>query len=86
MSFVVEPSDAFTVSVEVPEGSSEVEAFVQAAVFGFLDVVLVADPVPVRNIRVRVVNIVVDPIDSSIVAFRRAGRAAGESFLHELRR
>ena len=85
VSFVVEPSVAFSVSVEVSEGSSELAAFVRAAVFGFLDVVLVADPMPVRNILVRVVNIEVDPIDSSIVAFRRAGRAAGEHFLHQLR-
>lgn len=66
-----------------PDGESE-RAFLDAAILGFLDVVLVADLRPWRNLRVSVSDFHVDPVSSSVSAFQRAGRDAGVNFLKEV--
>ena len=80
VEFVVEPAENFSTSIEVHGVSPHESMFVRAAIIGFLDVVLLAEQ-PIRNIRLRVVAMEVDPIDSSVMAFRRAGRDAGEHLL-----
>jgi hypothetical protein len=76
-----EPSAQFTVSVPagpLPVGGDD---FVRAAVMGVLDIVLTADPFPLRDFALRIVEIHPHPVDSSVMAFRRAGRDAGRKLL-----
>ena len=84
---LVEPADAFSVSIEVPglDAMLDGASYARAAVLGFLDVVLVAEPLPLRNIRVRVIELTIDPVSSSVAAFHMAGRAAGKRLLETLR-
>lgn len=83
----VEPADAFAASIEVQDLDRIIggTSFARAAVFGFLDIVLLAEPLPIRNVHVRVLELIIDPVSSSELAFRRAGRAAGECLLVALR-
>jgi translation elongation factor EF-G len=87
VAFVVEPADDFEVVVAVPTMSQvpEYERFIDWSIFGFLDVVMLAEPYPIRNVRVTIVEVEVDPVSSSMMAFRHAGRDAGRKFL-EMRR
>jgi len=62
---------------------AEGETFVRAGVLGVLDVVLTATPFPLRDFALRVVEVDVHPVDSSVMAFRRAWRDAGEKLLRE---
>lgn len=55
--------------------------FARAAVLGLLDVLLTADPFPLREVALRIVEIQVHPVDSTVVALRRAGRDAGRKLL-----
>jgi hypothetical protein len=63
--------------------SAEGEDYLRAAAFGVLDVVLTAGPLPLRNFALRVIDIQSHPADSSIMAFRRAGRDAGRKLLQK---
>lgn len=82
----VGPSDEFTVElVGEPAGADERE-YANAAVLGFLDVAMVSTPFPLRDVRVRVVELSVDPVASSPMAFRRAGRQAAHEIIEELRK
>lgn len=87
IQLLVEPSEAFEVIVAVPTiaPSSEHERFMEWAIFGFLDVVMVADPYPIKSVKVTVVDAEFDAVSSSMMAFRHAGRDAGRRFL-EMRR
>ena len=55
----------------------------RAAIFEVLDVVLTAEPYPLRDFSLRTVEIHSHPVDSCIVAFRPAGRDAGEKLLQQ---
>src|SRR5689334_6507935 len=57
--FLVDPAEQFEVRVEVPslEMSEENKSYVEGAVFGFLDVVMLAEPCAVRDIRLRLVEL-----------------------------
>lgn len=83
---LVEPAEAFEVSIEAPGLDAILggASFARAAVLGFLDVVLLAEPQPLRKIRVRVLEVRIDPVSSSAMAFRRAGRVAGKRLLESL--
>jgi hypothetical protein len=59
------------------------EGFLQAAVFGILDVVLTAEPFPLKDFTLHVVEFESHPIDSNLMAFRNAGRDAGRKLLQE---
>jgi translation elongation factor EF-G len=78
-----ESSDSFSVSGPERPLDAESETFVRAAAFGVLDVVLTAAPIPLRDFCLRIVEVHVHPVDSSVMAFRRAGRDAGEQLLRE---
>jgi hypothetical protein len=82
---VVEAEPANQFSVIGPTGplTTEGELFLRAAVYGVLDVVLTAEPFPLRDFALRIVEIQSHPVDSSIMAFRRAGRDAGKKLLQE---
>lgn len=87
VSFVVEPADAFNAVVQVPniEANVEHQRFVEWAIYGFLDVVMMTEPYPTKNITLTVVGAEIDPVSSNMVAFRLAGREAGRKFIEELR-
>ena len=87
VEFEVEPADGFIVVVQVPgiEGDAERQMFIDWAIFGFLDVVMVTDGYPVKSMKLTVVAAEFDAIDSSMRAFRLAGRDAGRALLEKLR-
>ena len=80
------PSEEFDVLNEA-HMTAELRAlkFPEYAIFGFLDVVMTDDFFGTGNIRIVVKEGHVHPIDSSPLAFREAGRAAGKKFLQLLR-
>lgn len=80
-------SQGFSMTVN-PNASNDSEAQVYAenAVFGFLDVFLTQTYGVVRRpVAVEVAGLSVDPVNSSPVAFRLAGRKAGWQYLDLLR-
>ncbi len=87
VQLLLEPAQEFQVAVELPSlnASPEQAHFVESAIFGFLDVVLHAEPRPYKDMKLRVLGVEVDPVSSSLIAFRLAGRDAGRKFLDALR-
>lgn len=87
IGLLVEPAEAFEVVAGGPAiaPTCEHERFIEWAIFGFLDVVMVAEPDPIRSVKITVVDAEVDAVSSSMMAFRHAGRDAGRRFL-EMRR
>ena len=56
--------------------------YIQSAIFGVLDVFLVeAWPNSLRNIRVTLLDLTIDPLEASDFAFRMAGRDAARKVL-----
>lgn len=79
---LAEPSASFEVAFGPDlKWSDNTELFLQAAVFGILDVLLVSEAYPLRNVRITIVSYQDDPVDSSQMAFRHAGREAGRRIL-----
>jgi hypothetical protein len=58
--------------------------FLEAAIFGLLDALLTSESSPLRNVRITLTRCEVDPIDSSQMAFRHAGRDAGRKIISEI--
>lgn len=87
VKFLLEPAKEFQVEVELPPpgGSPEQILFVESAIFGFLDVVLLAEARPYKDMKLRVLGAEVDPVNSNLIAFRLAGRDAGRKFLDAVR-
>ena len=84
--FHVEPADDVTVRVDVPvpDDDPTLLHYAQYAVYGFLDVVMTRPYYPLRKLRLVVAELRVDPISSSLAAFRYAGREAGSHLLAQL--
>jgi hypothetical protein len=76
-----EPATQFAISFPKEPLSANGEVFARSAVLGLLDVLLTADPFPLHEVALRIVEIQVHPVDSTVVAFRRAGRDAGRKVL-----
>jgi len=78
----VEPSSNFEV-VDTLQRNEEVRenGFLDWAVFGLLDVLMVADPEPICNLRVVLIDMDYDHIETSQMAFRLAGRIAGQQIV-----
>jgi hypothetical protein len=74
----VEPSAGFEV-VDAVKGSAEMRkfGFPDSAIFGLLDVLMVAGAAPLSSVRVILEQAEVDPVNTSASAFREAGRNAG---------
>lgn len=82
VSFLIEPAAVFeVVTADGVDLSPENERFLTSAIFGLLDVIMLADYCPIRDIKVTVVALVPDPVSSSQMAFRHAGRDAGRRFM-----
>ncbi len=82
---LVEPAVSF--EVRFASDVLQIDAnriFLEAAVFGLLDILLVSEAYPLRNVSVTVTRCDVDPVDSSEMAFRHAGRDAGRKVISAL--
>jgi hypothetical protein len=81
----VEPSSSFEV-VDALQRNEEVRenGFLDWAILGLLDVLMVADPEPICNLRVVLKDMDYDHIESSQMAFRMAGRIAGQQIVSAL--
>lgn len=85
VEFVLEPATDLTVVIDIENVDKDPDQkYVEAAIFGLFDVLMVSGPCPVRGVRVRVVDLEIDPIESSQMAFRQAGRDAGRRALQHL--
>ncbi len=85
----VAPDEDLSVSVEMEHPLESVEHgedYLRAAVFGVLDVLLVEARPSVRHVRVTILDLVVHPTNSSVHAFRMAGRDAARKVLVEVPR
>jgi hypothetical protein len=82
---VVEPAESFDVRFGPDVEASETNRlFLEAAIFGLLDILLVSGPYPLRNVSITIARCEIDPIDSSQMAFRHAGRDAGRKIISAL--
>jgi hypothetical protein len=86
IEFLLEPSDELEVVVQVAsiDASEEKQQLIQEAIYGFLDVVMMAEPYPVKKMRITVVGAEFDPVSSNLMAFRLAGRDAAKKLLDEM--
>lgn len=81
----VEPAPEFEVVDRTPVSKELRELdFPDWFVFGMLDVLLSAEPHPLHKIRVTLVAVEFDPIDTSAAAFRHAGRDAARKVMNTL--
>jgi len=86
IEILAEPSASFDVRFASGLDQNDItRMFLDAAVLGLLDIFLISEAQPLRNVRITVTRCEVDPIDSSEMAFRHAGRDAGEKIINALR-
>jgi len=85
VSVRIEPSSRLEVlpGESVPEEATR-EGYVEAAAMGVLDILMTACPHPVKNVRVVIDVLEIDPVDSSRQAFRMAGRDAATRAVKQL--
>jgi hypothetical protein len=82
----VEPASGFEVVDLVPVNEELRQlGYPDWAVFGLLDVLMVAESAPITNVRVTLEKAEFHPIDSSAMAFRQAGRDAARRILKALK-
>jgi len=77
------PADDFEVDFGEYRNRASVteQLFLEAAIFGFLDIALLHEPRPLRSICLRVVQVDFDDTNSSQMAFRHAGQDAARKVL-----
>ena len=82
----VEPAPSFEV-IDLFPGNEEArqEGYLDWAVFGLLDVVILAESAPLKNIRIILEKAEVDAVNSSRMAFRHAGRDVGRKLLQAVK-
>jgi hypothetical protein len=82
IQITVEPAPDFEV-VDVHPDNQEArkEGYLDWAVFGLLDVLMLAESAPLKNIRIILEKAELDAVNSSCMAFRHAGRDAGRKLL-----
>lgn len=86
IEFEVEPSSSFEV-VNALHRNEEVweNGLMDGAIFGLLDVLMVADSEPICDIRVVLKDVDYDRIECSPRAFRLAGRDAGQKIIESVK-
>ena len=82
----VEPSDVFALefSKEILALNEESKNLVDSAIYGILDIIMVAKSLPLKNIKINIIHVDIHPIDSNKAAFRKAGRDAGQKMINAL--
>jgi hypothetical protein len=82
----VEPSASFQVVDAVPANEELRQlGYPDWAIFGLLDVLVVAESAPLTKVRVTLEKAEHHPVDTSAMAFRHAGRDAGRRILEALK-
>jgi hypothetical protein len=82
---LAEPAASFEVRFGPDVDDSDASRiFLEAAVFGLLDILLVSRTHPLRNVSITVTHCEIDPVDSSQMAFRQAGRDAGMKIINAI--
>jgi hypothetical protein len=83
----VTPAENFQVYFSEVSNYDEVveNGYLDAAVFGILDVLLVGANYPLTEIAIIFRTFEIDPIESNVPAFRQAGRDAGRKILEGMR-
>lgn len=84
-TLIVKPSNIFAVEIENEEILSDEEVkFANFFVFGVLDVIISSDLVKISRVSICISCLVIDPVISSPISFRHAGRDAGEKFIRSV--
>jgi len=81
-----EPSDNFVVHFNINDSKREKldrEGYLQAAIFGICDVLLVSNQAPLRDICITFLDAEEHEVDSSPNAFRMAGRDAARKLMEK---
>lgn len=88
LELVAEPSTSFEVVIgrDVNLDNEAAQSFLDAALYGLLDVLLVFEVYPLRDVRITITRLQIDPVSSSQMAFRLAGRDAGTKIMAEIKR
>ncbi len=76
----VRPGDRFDVQIAIPpalQDTLQEHQYLDYFVFGFLDVMLTSAEQPATLLSLTITDVDYDPINSSQIAFRLAGRDAG---------
>ena len=82
----VEPAPDFEVVDGIPaDEEARQQGYFDWAIFGLLDVLMVAESTPLKNIRITLEKVEYHAVDSSPVAFRHAGRDAGRKIIESFR-
>ena len=83
---LVEPAASFDVRFGPNvDQSDKTQMFLEAAIFGLLDILLVSGAYPLRKVCLTFTDCDIDPIDSSQMAFHHAGRDAGTKIMAALK-
>ena len=81
-----EPSESFNVVCTASECAElEANGYLDFVIFGLLDVLMTTGVYPLRNIKINITKADIDPIHSSQMAFRWAGRKAADNLLADIR-
>ncbi|MEM9168111.1 MAG: hypothetical protein AAGC56_00520 [Pseudomonadota bacterium] len=78
---IVSPSDAL--KVDVGEYAGEAQEFALAFAFGILDVMLTRPTGGIGRIEIQVTSLAIDEINSTVYAFRLAGRYGATAAIDE---
>ena len=81
IELTVYDSETFEVAEACEVASEEERTFLEAGIFGFLDIVLLTYYFPKEKIRITVNRIEVHPVGSNRWAFREAGKDAGRQIV-----
>ena len=86
LTVVVSQSEGFSFTNKVPMTDDLAGAkFPEYAVFGFLDIIMVADQICSECIKLEFTEARFDTVNTTAMAFREAGRDAGRKLLHVLK-
>jgi len=86
VQFTLEPASRFEViDATSTDEQTRKAGYVDWAIFGLLDILLVAEYAPITKVRITIDRIEPHPIDSSQMAFRQAGRDAGRKIIEARR-
>jgi hypothetical protein len=82
----VKPASNFeVVDATPPKKSQHQDVYFDWVIFGLLDVLMVTESAPLKNVRLTIEKLEEHAVDSSPTAFRHAGRDAGRKILESLR-
>lgn len=83
----IKPAEDFQIYTEeiADLGKVEVKGYLDAAVFGILDVLIVGASHPLTEVAIIFRSFEIHPVESSASAFRQAGRDAGRKILEAMR-